>query len=106
MNLKIFLVYPIVIFHRNVTNCDDNVVQDLYMLLPTDKRTLVLAGIPELFLCVCLLLCASLKLLRILSKSLFLKFLLTSLVIQHYLALAAVATSTLSIVKDQRQLIC
>ena len=58
----------------------------------TDKHTLVLAGIPELLpwiiFCVCLLLCASLRLLHlscILSKNLFLEFLLTSLVIQHCL---------------------
>ena len=31
----------------NVPNCDDDVVQDLFMLLPTAKRTLVLASIPD-----------------------------------------------------------
>ena len=34
-------------------NCYDNVVQDLDMLLPTDKRILVLAGIPKLLLWIC-----------------------------------------------------
>ena len=88
-------------------NCDDNVVQDLYMLLPTDKWTLFLAGIPELllwiiFLCIPLAVCLSeiiasenelylpcvycvSVLIFILSKNLFLEFLLTSLVIQHCL---------------------
>ena len=109
-------------------NCDDNVVQDLYMLLPTDKRTLVLAGIPELllwiiFLCIPLVVChsgiissemsstytvcvycVSVLILCILSKNLFLgvfadKFSYSTL------PLAAVATSTFSIVKDRRQLI-
>ena len=55
--------------YRNVPNCDYNVV--LYMFLPTDIRNLVLAGIPELLLwnnlysCVYLLLCASLRLLHL-----------------------------------------
>ena len=77
------------------------------MLLPTDKQTLVLAGIPELllwiiFLCIPLAVChseivssemsstytacvycVSVLILCILSKNLFLEFLLTSLVIQH-----------------------
>ena len=83
----------------------------IYMLLPTDKRTLVLAGIPELllwtiFLCiplaVCLseiiafenefylsyracVYCVSVLIMCILSKNLFLEFLLKSLVIQHCL---------------------
>ena len=81
----------------------------IIMLFPTDKQTLVLLGIPELllwilFLCiplaVCLseiipsenelylpytacVYCVSVLILCILSKNLFLEFLLTSLVIQH-----------------------
>ena len=54
--------------------CNDNVVQDLYMLVPTDKRTSALAGIPELlfwnlYLCAYHLLCASLRLLHLKMSS-------------------------------------
>ena len=66
MNLKKFSDVSHSHIPQECANCDDKVVQDLYMFLLTDKRTLILAGIPELLFwiifCVCLLLCASLRL--------------------------------------------
>ena len=92
-------------------NCDENVVQDLYMLLPTNRRTLVLAGIPDLllwiiFLCIPLAVCLS----EIIASEneLYLPYtacvyyvsvLILYMFSNSMLPLAAVATSTFSIVK-------